>query len=189
MKVKGDLIEIDKELNELDRFVLDFVNIMNSCEYVIVSGYVSILFGRARGSEDVDLIISPISEERLVKLFEKLEGEGFECINADKNSAFEYLSGKTAIRFARKGTAIPNMEVKFACSFLDNLSIKDRLLVRMGEAELFISPVELQIAYKRMCLKSDKDMEDARHLEVVFEEQLSQEKLNKYAGLIKVHGC
>lgn len=188
MKIKDDSIELDKELNELDTFVLDFIKAIKGCEYAIVSGYVSILFGRARGSEDVDLIISPMAEERLVKLFETLENAGFECINADKSSAFEYLSEKTAIRFARKGTVIPNMEVKFANTFLDKISIRDRILVKIGNAELFISPVELQIAYKRMCLKSDKDMEDARHLEVVFEEELSQEKLNKYAGLINVHG-
>jgi hypothetical protein len=39
-------IILDKELNNLDKFVIDFVSLLDN--YVIVSGYVSILFGRSR---------------------------------------------------------------------------------------------------------------------------------------------
>jgi hypothetical protein len=48
----------DKVLSELDIFVLDFLNILKTyTDYVIVSGYVTILFGRARGTEDIDIIM------------------------------------------------------------------------------------------------------------------------------------
>ena len=51
-------IRINKVLNELDKFVIEFVNILEKhVGYVIVSGYVSILLGRARASEDVDLLV------------------------------------------------------------------------------------------------------------------------------------
>lgn len=42
-------------LSEVDKFVLDFVSILkNHFKYVIVSGYVAILFGRPRGTEDIE---------------------------------------------------------------------------------------------------------------------------------------
>ena len=46
-------IKLDKELNLLDKFVLEFVRILEKhVNYVIVSGYVAILFGRARSTEE-----------------------------------------------------------------------------------------------------------------------------------------
>ena len=54
-------IQIDRELSDLDKFTLDFVKILKKhTKYVIVSGYVAILLGRARASEDVDIIIPRI---------------------------------------------------------------------------------------------------------------------------------
>ena len=48
----------NKSLNDLDRFVLDFLKIMEKyTNYVLVSGYVSILLGRSRASEDVDILV------------------------------------------------------------------------------------------------------------------------------------
>jgi len=53
-------IGLDRKLNQLDKFVLKFCNLLDK-NYVIVSGYVSILFGRSRGTEDVDLLIQKLS--------------------------------------------------------------------------------------------------------------------------------
>ena len=41
-------ISLKKPLNELDTFVIDFISILNDMNitYVVVSGYVAILFGR-----------------------------------------------------------------------------------------------------------------------------------------------
>ena len=51
-------IKIDRELSELDIFTLDFINVLKKyTKYVLVSGYVSILLGRSRASEDIDVII------------------------------------------------------------------------------------------------------------------------------------
>lgn len=38
--------------------------VKNNIKYVIVSGYVAILFGRSRISEDVDLLVEHISFEK-----------------------------------------------------------------------------------------------------------------------------
>ena len=73
MEFNGKIILIDKDLNELDKFVLKFVKILEKyCSYVIVSGYVSIVLGRSRASEDVDLLVPDISKEKFDWLFNDL---------------------------------------------------------------------------------------------------------------------
>ena len=58
---QSGIILTNKTLSELDIFVLDFLDILKVyTDYVIVSGYVTILFGRARGTEDIDIIIEKI---------------------------------------------------------------------------------------------------------------------------------
>ena len=54
--ISNSIIELDRELSDLDKFTLNFVRILSKyAKYVVVSGYVSILFGRARSSEDIDI--------------------------------------------------------------------------------------------------------------------------------------
>ncbi|MEF8849138.1 MAG: hypothetical protein V5A68_08425 [Candidatus Thermoplasmatota archaeon] len=51
-------IVINRELSDLDKFTIDFINVLKKhTKYVIVSGYVSILLGMARASEYVDFQI------------------------------------------------------------------------------------------------------------------------------------
>lgn len=45
--------------------------------YVVVAGYVAILFGRARRSEDVDFIVERIDEGRFVGLCRRALEHGF----------------------------------------------------------------------------------------------------------------
>ena len=62
-------IVIDKELNLLDKFVITFVDILEKyTDYVIVSGYVSILLGRTRATEDIDLLIPALNIEKVKEL-------------------------------------------------------------------------------------------------------------------------
>jgi len=48
IKYSNKGIEFEKELNSLDKFTIKFTSILNklNINYVVVSGYVSILFGR-----------------------------------------------------------------------------------------------------------------------------------------------
>lgn len=48
--------------------------------YAVVAGYVAILFGRARRSDDVDFLIMPIAENKFVDICKKAAGEGFNLI-------------------------------------------------------------------------------------------------------------
>ena len=163
-------IRIDKELNELDKFTISFLNIARDyVDYVIVSGYVSILLGRSRASEDVDLLIPPIEKEVFVNLWKDLESKGFECLNTSNSvEAFEMLD-EHAVRFA-KDLPIPNIEFKIIKTDIDRHSFDNKLKVILDEKILFISPLETQIAYK-LYLGSGKDLEDAKHLYEMFKDK------------------
>jgi len=56
--------------------------------------------------------------------------------------------------------------------------LKNSINVRLGNKEILISPLELQIAFKEVVLKSPKDIEDARHLRNIAKSHLN-EKLIK----------
>jgi len=180
-------IKLDKPLNVLDQLVLKFVKILEKyVDYVIISGYVSLLFGRTRGTEDVDFFIKEIDLETLTKLYQDLKKNGFWCLNAESNEeVYSYLDESIAVRFAEKGKAIPNMEVKFARKRLNQDVFTDYLIVETVEGVLKISSLERQIAFKRFFLGSPKDLEDAQHVEEVFKDRINQEKIKYYKELIK----
>lgn len=179
-------IKLDKELNELDKFVLDFIKILERhIDYVIISGYLSLLFGRARGTEDIDIFIGEISRENFIKLYQKIEKK-YWCLNSDDvNEIYDYLKDNMPIRIAIKDRTIPNFEIKVAKSFLDKESFKDAIKVKTKLGELKISSLERQIAFKRYYLKSDKDLEDAKHIEKIFKENIDYNKVGEYKRLIE----
>lgn len=174
IKYNKSSIEFEKELNDLDEFVIDFIEILNelNINYVIVSGYVSILFGRSRSSEDVDMFIEKIDLNTFKILWEKLYN-GFECVNTENpvSAYHEYLNVNERIRFSRKNKFVPNMEIKFPKLTIDEWALKNRKEVILNGKTLYISPIELQIAYK-LSLGSEKDIEDARHLYKLFKDKL-----------------
>jgi tRNA U34 5-carboxymethylaminomethyl modifying enzyme MnmG/GidA len=176
-------ILLNRKISNLDKFVIDFTNLLD--EYVLVSGYVSILFGRARATEDVDLLIPKLNFNEFERLWGKIHKNKFECINTSKvKEAFNMLN-QFAIRFARKNKPIPNMEFKIIKSDLDDYSFNNKIKVIINKKILFISDLEMQIAYKRYLLKSDKDIEDAIHLEELFKEKLNYVKINKLKKIIE----
>lgn len=185
-------ILLDKELNNLDKFVLDFVDLLD--DYVIVSGYVSILFGRSRMTEDVDLLIPPMRYDKFEKLWIRLEENGFECMNTlNVQESFNMLD-EHAIRFFKKGNPIPNIKFKIIKTDLDKYSFENRIKVSIGSEIFFISPLELQIAYKLFLaadgtdeeLNADKDIEDARHLYQIFKDKLNKDEFHEFVNKLKV---
>lgn len=177
-------IKLVKELNDLDKLVIDFIKILdtNKIKYVLVSGYVSILFGRSRSSEDIGIIVRKMPKRRFSVLWKELSKKNFECIIPDSfESAYDkYLMKHTSIRFSRKDQPIPNIEFMFPkAEDLDNWVLKNGKQVRLNRKLLKISPIELQIAYK-LFLGSEKDIEDARHLYQLFKENLNQKLLKQF---------
>lgn len=176
-------IILDKAINNLDKFVLEFVSLLK--DYVVVSGYVPILFGRSRATEDVDLLVPKMNFESFKKLWNNLQKESFECMNtSDAKEAFDMLN-EHAIRFFKKGKPTPNIEFKIIKTELDRYSFENKIRVIIKDKVFLISPLELQIAYKLFLaadgideeLKADKDIEDARHLYKLFKEKINKDEL------------
>lgn len=184
----GNKIKLEKEWNSLDYFVVDFVEVLNklNIKYVIVSGYVAILFGRSRSSEDIDIFIENLSFENFRKLWDKLMKK-FECIvtGNERDAYYEYLQGNTAIRFSHKGQFIPNVEIKFPKIELEEWALENRTKVELNGQLLHISSIELQIAFK-LFLHSEKDIEDAKYLYEVFRNNVNFKFLQQLNQKIQV---
>lgn len=176
-----------KKLNNLDKLTLKFIKVLEKyVEYVIISGYVSILLGRSRATEDVDLYIKKISFDRFLELYNELKKQGFWCLNADTPLViYSYLKDNLAVRFSIDGESIPNFEVKFPKKKIDEETFEDFITVTLNEGKIKISSLERQIAFKRYYLKSNKDLEDALHIEEIFGDKLDYQKINKYKEIIK----
>jgi len=179
-------IVMEKELNELDELTINISEAIEKTgvKNVVVSGYVSILFGRSRASEDVDFIIEPLTKEKFLEVWNSLKE--FECLNTEKKEEAykEYFSKGIAVRFSKKGEYIPNAEIKKPKNKIEEWVLINRKKAIINNKKIFISPIELQIAYKAF-LGSEKDLEDARHLYKLFKEKLDLKKLKKFVGELK----
>ena len=181
-------IKLDRKLSSLDELVVRFTKIIQKyADYVIISGYISILLGRSRATEDVDLFIKKIPFEKFLKLYGDLKQNGFWCLNAEKpEEVFSFLKDGLAVRFALLNKSIPNFEVKFPKRAIDEGTFNDFILVNLlDNNKLKISSLERQIAFKRYYLKSEKDIEDALHVEELFKNKMDYNKINKLKDIIK----
>src|SRR3989344_171412 len=137
-------ITLNRELNKLDELTLIFTQILKKYTgYVIISGYVSILLGRARATEDIDVFIKKL----------------------DKKKFFEF---------------------KFSKNLLEQKNFEDFIKVKLKQGEVNISSLERQIAIKKYYLKSEKDIEDALHIEELFKDKLDYSKINKIKSEISI---
>ncbi|ACS32740.1 hypothetical protein [Thermococcus gammatolerans] len=180
-------IVLNRELSELDKFVFDVIDVLERhVRYVIVSGYVTILFGRSRGTEDVDVVIEPLPQEEFISMCEDAQKAGFEFLNPEAcEGLYEMLAGRLGIRMVRKGEIIPNAEIKFPKDAFHREALEKRIPVWFNGRVIYISPIELQIAYK-LYLGTDKDLEDAFFLYELFKEKIDWRALNDYAGRLGV---
>ncbi len=180
-------VKISRELSDLDRFVLDVVHLIEKhADYVIVSGYVTILFGRSRGTEDVDFVIERMPQEKFVEMCEEALKSGFEFLNPeDCGGLYEMLKERMGIRLVRMGGIIPNAEIKFPKDSFHEEALRKRVPVTLNKETIYISPLELQIAYK-LYLGSDKDIEDAFFLYEMFKDHLDRGALSDYAEKLRV---
>ena len=181
-------LKFDKVLSELDKLVLDFVSLLtlSKIKYVLVSGYVAILLGRTRTTEDIDLFIEKVDMWPFTEFFNSLEKHNYWVINSDScEDAFDMLNSALSIRIAKKGDAVPNFEVKFAKKDIDFLSLNNPLKVTLNNHKLLMSPLEIQIPFK-IYLGSEKDIEDATHIYELFKEKLDKKLMENIANKLKV---
>ena len=184
--IDSEHIEIDRELSDLDKFTIEFTNILKKhTGYVIISGYVAILLGRARASEDVDIIIPRVDFSDFKKMYKDFKENDFYCLNAEEEKiVYSYLEENLAIRFAKLDTIIPNVELKWIKNDFDKIALKKTIDVKIQNENVCISHLELQIAFKEVILKSPKDLEDAQHLRSVARDYLDTSLIQKYKEML-----
>ena len=176
-----------KNKNILDEFCLKFCNIVNkNCKYIIVSGFVAISHGRVRATEDIDMIIEKININKFKKLHEDLTKNNFICIQSDDlKEIYSYLIGDLSVRYTYFDRPLPEMEIKFAKDELDEYQLKTRVKFEKTELDVWFSSIEMNIAFKEEYLKSDKDIEDAKHLREVFRNELNEDEINNIKKMIR----
>ncbi|MFH1073012.1 MAG: hypothetical protein V1743_06300 [Nanoarchaeota archaeon] len=177
-----------KDITLLERFVLNFVRVVEKhARYIVVSGFVVIAHGRARGTEDIDMILERIPKSRFLKLHRALGLAGFQCVQTSSGTDVydRYLADNLSIRYVLKGTFVPEMEVKFAKDELDNYQLGTRKKIPLTGLDIYYSSIEANIAFKEELLKSEKDMEDAKHLREVYKDGVSEQEINHIKKMIR----
>ncbi|MFC7209884.1 hypothetical protein ACFQL3_05225 [Natronoarchaeum sp. GCM10025321] len=184
--VDGELV-IDRPPNELDELAIAFTEILDdlNIEHVYVAGYLAILTGRSRSTEDIDVLLEPIDEAESERLAERLKREGMWGPAMPLDDLHMMLSDGDNIWVAPDEQVIPHIEAKFVDDEADRASLDQAITARVGDAELPVGPLELQIPYK-LYLGTRTDIEDAAHLVALFEESLRTEELEKWVRKLAV---
>jgi hypothetical protein len=172
--------------NILDQFCEDFCGIVEQhTQYVVVSGFVAIVSGRVRGTEDIDMIIPRLDLKQFTALHDSLCAGGFACMQSDDaNEIFDYLDKQLSVRYTRVSEFLPEMEVKFSKDALDIEMIARRRKLPVTGLQVWFSDINANIAFKEHYLKSDKDMEDAKHMRAVFHDEIDEDEITRYKALI-----
>lgn len=189
MELTEGTLLLSRELSDLDRAVIEFCSVLDECgiDYVIVSGYVAILTGRSRSTEDIDIILERMSASKLDKLAHSLDEHGYWGMAMPLTDLSEMLSSDDRLRVAEEDQFYPNFEIWLASNDVERKALSTSIVAALGGAELAISSIELQIAYKLRLAQasgdvSGKDFEDALHLYLTFEDELNTEKLERYVS-------
>ena len=176
------------DVNILNDFCTRFCSIIEKyTEYIIVSGFVAISSGRVRGTEDIDMIIPKINYALFTKIHKRLSNKGFVAIqSADPKILFnDYLSKNVSVRYTWKDLPVPEMELKFSKDKLDEYQLKTKTKLPLTGLNIWFSSINMNIAFKEELLKSSKDLEDARHLRIVYSELVDEKEIKKIVSMIK----
>ena len=134
-----------------------------------------------------NMILEKIDKPTFQLIHDDLVKNGFECLQGNTASDLydDYLIKKTNIRYVKNGELVPEMELKLEKDQLDNIQIKEREKFPITNIPLWFSSIEANIAYKETFLKSPKDMEDAKHLRIMYGGKVNNEKIKYYERLIR----
>jgi len=188
IKFEDNEIILNKEPSIIDSSVLDFSDILtrNNIKHVLISGYIPMLFGKNGEIEDIDILIQNISFEKFLKLWLEIENT-YECKNtSDPVDAYNaYLKNYHSVVISKKEANIPYFKMKIIKNEIDRYVLKYRRIVRLGERHLYISPVEMEISY-HLSRGSEKEIEDARYLYNLFNENLDKALMDRYLKELKI---
>jgi len=187
MEFTDDEVVIDKPANDLDRLVLDVAGILEALDvrYAIVSGYVAVLFGRARATEDIDVITERFDEATANRRASELRDGGYWGSAMPLDEMYATLADDRPVRVAEKDHRVPNVELKFGSDQYDRASLENTIAVNLPDGTLLIGSIELQIAYK-LDMGAQKDFEDAIYLYEVAEEALNNRELERFVSQLGV---
>lgn len=174
--------------NVLDEFAEKVCKVIERhVRYIVVSGFVAISHGMRRATEDIDMIIDRISFEDFEKIHEDLIKEDFECLQSSLvGEVYDYLDKGDSIRYVRRGTFLPpEMEIKFAKDEIDRLQLDTRQKFDFTGLDIWFSSIEMNIAFKEELLKSEKDNEDAKHLRIIYKDEIDEDFINEIKGKIR----
>lgn len=182
----GELL-VERDPNELDELAIEFTAILNDLDiqHVYVAGYIAILTGRSRATEDVDVLIECLDESRITRLVDRLTDEGMWGPAMPLDDMYDMLANGDNIWIAPDDQVIPHIEAKFVRDESDLASLQNAITAHIADADLPIGPLEIGIAYK-LYLGSQKDFEDAVHLYTLFEETLRSEELERWVKKLGV---
>ncbi|MFC7114694.1 hypothetical protein ACFQH2_06600 [Natronoarchaeum sp. GCM10025703] len=130
-------------------------------------------------------MLEPIDEAESERLAERLKREGMWGPAMPLDDLHMMLSDGDNIWVAPDEQVIPHIEAKFVDDEADRASLDQAITARVGDAELPVGPLELQIPYK-LYLGTRTDIEDAAHLVALFEESLRTEELEKWVRKLAV---
>ena len=161
--------------------------------YVVVAGYVAILFGRGRRSDDIDFIVEDVGESGFVELCKRAREAGFALMQGDiwsedsvKALYRRYLAEGHGVRFMYRDMVLPNIEVKLARTSVHRYALTHAVKVVVNDRfTIRVSPIELQIAYK-LYLGSEKDVGDAVFLYTLFRDYIDRGELEKWCTELRV---
>jgi len=177
-----------KDKTILDKFAEDFCKVVERhVKYIICSGFVAIAHGRSRGTEDIDMIIEKISKEKFLKLHKDLDKASFECMQSSNPEEIydSYLINGDSVRYTLKGEFLPEMEIKFVKDELDLEQIKTRQKISFTGLNVYFSSIESNIAFKEEFLGAEKDLEDAKHLRIIYQGKLNEGRINEIKKKIR----
>ena len=185
VEFRDDTLVVDREPNDLDELAIQFTRILDDLgvNHVYVSGYVAILTGRSRATEDIDVLLERVDDETVHEIVNRLEDEGMWGPAMPLDSMAEMLEDN--IWVAPDGEMVPHLEAKFVDDDFDRASLVNSIVARVGNEEIPIGPLELQIAYK-LWMRADKDFEDAAHFYTIFEENLRKGALEEWVKRLDV---
>lgn len=185
VELRDDTLVVEREPNDLDDLAVRFTRILDDLgiDHVYVSGYVAVLTGRSRSTEDIDVLIERVDPATVDDLADRLEAEGMWGPAMPLDSMAEMLEDNVWV--AHDGEMVPRIEAKFVDDEFDRASLENAITARIDGFEVPVGPLELQIAYK-LWMRADKDFEDAAHLYGLFEESLRTDRLEEWVERLDV---
>jgi len=172
---------VDREPNGFDELAIEFSTLAaeHDIDHVFVAGYVAILTGRSRSTEDIDVFIEPCSAAEIDAFVAELEAADYWGPAMPLSAMYDNLSSGTNIWVAPDGEMSPRLEVKFPSDEFDRASLSNAISAHIDGETIPIGPLELQIAYK-LALGGRTDLEDAAHLYTLLCETLSTARLETW---------